>query len=131
MSISLKIITPHGIYKELETSILNVQTVDGDRGILPNHMPLVTSLKIGKMTTEEPQGRETYAVSGGILYFNENEAKLLTDAIENSKEIDVARAEAAKARAEERLSKNDENVDFKRASVALAKALNRLSVSSY
>ena len=47
---SVKIITPQGLYKEVETSILNVVTTDGARGVLTNHVPLVTMLKVSKMS---------------------------------------------------------------------------------
>ncbi len=126
--IHVRIITPLGLYREFDTPYLNFQTTDGDRGILPNHMPLVTSLKIGKMSSEENGVRNLYAVSGGLLYFNNNIAEILTDSIENKEEIDAERAKSAKQRAEERLSGKHENVDQKRAELALARALNRLNV---
>ncbi len=126
--IHVRIITPLGLYREFDTPYLNFQTTDGDRGILPNHMPLVTSLKSGKMSSEENGVRNLYAVSGGLLYFNNNIAEILTDSIENKEEIDAERAKSARQRAEERLSGKHENVDQKRAELALARALNRLNV---
>ena len=126
--IHVRIITPLGLYREFDTPYLNFQTTDGDRGILPNHMPLVTSLRIGKMSSEENGVRNLYAVSGGLLYFNNNVAEILTDSIENRDEIDAERAKGAKQRAEDRLSGKHENVDMKRAELALARALNRLNV---
>ncbi len=129
--IHLRVITPEGIYKEFDTPYLNFQSTDGDRGILPNHMPLVTSLKIGKMTCEEAGKRELFAVSGGLLYFRDNLAEILTDAIERSDEIDYERAKAALERAQNRLQTGNENLDVKRAQLAIARALNRLSVSGH
>lgn len=126
--IHCRIVTPHGIYKEMDASIVNIETSEGQMGILPNHMPLVTMLKIGKLSTEETTGRQEYAIAGGLFYFRENRADILTDAIENKEEIDTDRAEAAKERAEHRLSSNDPNMDLKRAEIALQKAMNRLSV---
>ncbi len=126
--IHCRIITPRGVYKEFYTSIVNVDTVDGRRGILPNHMPLVTVLKIGKLSTEEESGRQEYAVAGGVLYFRDNLAEILTDAIENKDEIDYERAEQARQRAQRRLESNDLNVDLKRAQIALQKALNRINM---
>lgn len=129
MMIHCRIVTPKGVYKEMDASIINIVTTDGERGILPNHMPLVTMLKIGKMTTEEPTGREEYAVAGGLFYFRDNLAEILTDAVESKDEIDVDRAESARQRAEKRLASNNPNLDIQRARIALEKALNRLSVS--
>ncbi|MBE6121411.1 MAG: F0F1 ATP synthase subunit epsilon [Erysipelotrichaceae bacterium] len=127
--IHCRIVTPHGVYKETDASIINIETTDGQRGILPNHMPLVTMLKIGKMTLEEPSGREEYAVAGGLFYFRDNLAEILTDAVESKDDIDVERALSAKQRAERRLASKNPNYDLQRAQIALEKALNRLSVS--
>lgn len=124
----VRVVTPHGVYREWDTAILNIQTSDGDQGILSNHMPLVTMLKIGKMTSDIDGKREEFAVAGGLFYFRENLAEVLTDAIENKVDIDIARAEKSKERAEERLRKADPSIDIKRAEVSLKKAMNRLSV---
>ena len=125
--IHCRIVTPHGIYKEFDTTILNIETEEGQRGILPNHMPLVTMLKIGRLESEENGVRNEYAIAGGLFYFRDNEAEILTDAIEHEDEIDVERAQQAKERAERRLQ--DENYDMKRAEIALKKALNRIKVA--
>ena len=125
---SVKIITPSGLYREVETSILNVVTTDGARGVLTNHVPLVTMLKISKMSTVENNVREEYAINGGMLYFKDNLATILTDSCEHSSEIDVERALAAKERAEKRLAQPD-NIDVRRAEAALSRAINRLNVS--
>ncbi len=126
--IHCRIVTPHGVYKEMETPIINIETNDGQRGILPNHMPLVTMLKIGRMETEEQGTRQEYAVAGGLFYFRDNTAEILTDAIENKNEIDYERAEQAKERAEKRIASNDPNYDLQRAQIALQKAINRMNV---
>ena len=73
--IHCRIVTPHGVYKEVDTSILNIETQDGQRGILPEHMPIVTMLRIGKMTTIESGKRMEYAVTGGLFYFRDNNAE--------------------------------------------------------
>lgn len=128
MMIHCRFVTPMGIYKEVDTSILNVDTTEGQRGLLPNHMPLVTMLKIGVISTIENGVRNEYAIAGGMLYFRDNVAEILTDAIENKEEIDLERAYQAKQKAEQRLSSKDENIDIKRAEVALKKAINRIKV---
>ncbi len=129
--IHCRVVTPEGLYREMDTPIINIETTDGQRGILPNHMPIVTMLKIGKMTTEENGQREEYAVAGGLFYFRNNKAEIMTDAIENKRDIDVERAEAAKARAERRINSHNPNYDLKRAEIALQKALNRLEVKRH
>ena len=126
--INVRIVTPNGLYKETIASIVNVVSLDGERGILPNHMPIVVSLKISKMELAEEK-REVYAIAGGMLYFKDNECTILTPAIENKEDIDLRRAEEAKGRAEKRI--HDPNMDQKRAEVALRKAMNRISVKGY
>ena len=130
MMIHCRIVTPQGVYKEMDTPILNVETNNGQQGILPNHMPLVTMLKIGRMSTTEDGQRVEYAIAGGLLYFTPNQAQILTDAIESKEEIDAQRAESAKQRAMQHLHSGDPNEDLKRATVALEKALNRLNVKN-
>ena len=127
---SVKIITPQGLYKEVETSILNVVTTDGARGVLTNHVPLVSMLTVSKMSTIENNERQEYAINGGMLYFKQNVATILTDSCEHSSEIDVERAIAAKQRAEDRLNKG-ENVDLQRAELALKRAINRINVAGH
>ena len=123
-----RIVTPGGLYKETECSILNVRTIDGQRGILSNHIPLVTMLEIGDMNFVTEKGREEFAIAGGMIYFHDNMATLLVDAIESKDEIDLNRALASKKRAEERLAKKDPNLDIKRAELSLKRAINRINV---
>lgn len=129
MLFDVTINTPQGLFRQTRASIVNVVSTDGQRGILPNHMPIVVSLAVGKMTIEEESGRETYAISGGVLFFRNNQCTILTPAIENVRDIDLDRAERARERAEERLRRlNDERVDMARAQAALQRAINRINV---
>ncbi|MBR2577866.1 MAG: ATP synthase F1 subunit epsilon [Erysipelotrichaceae bacterium] len=127
--IKVQIITPRGLYKELETPIINISSVDGERGILPNHMPVVFALDIGKLETEENGKRQLYAISEGVFYFDDNKASILVSTIESKEDIDVKRAEASKERQLRRLEEKDENIDLKRAEVSLRRALNRIKIA--
>lgn len=131
--IKVKFVTPNGLYKEVETSILNVKSTDGERGIFPNHMPLVLMLEVSRLETKENGEKKEYAIGGGMLYFENNLATILVDSIESKEEIDLKRAEEALGRAKTRLEKktNDSNLDIKRAELALARALNRINVANY
>ncbi len=124
----VKVITPQAKVRVINTSILNLVTPSGEMGLLSHHMPLITMVKISKMSTIEEDGRHEYAVSGGVLFYKDNEATLLADAFESQEEIDLERALSAKERAEARLNSNDPDTDFRRAKIALTKALNRISV---
>ncbi len=124
----LKVITPQSRPRVLQTTIANLVTPSGQMGILSHHMPIITMVNISKMTTIEDNVRKAYAVSGGVFFFKDNEATLLADAFESQDEIDLARAIAAKERAEQRLSSQDPSIDIKRAQIALAKAINRIGL---
>lgn len=126
---TVRIVTPRGLYRELKTSILNVVSTEGQLGILRNHMPLVAILMISMLTTVEEDGRHRYAISGGTLYFKDNVATIMTDAVERSDEIDIERAQRAKQRAEERLKTEAEEQDLIRAQIALQRALNRINTA--
>lgn len=126
--ITCEIVTPNGLYKTFETSILNVVTIDGERGILTKHTPLVTMLQVSKLSSVENGVKKEYAISGGLLYFENDVAKILTDSIEAKEDIDLERALRAKQRASEHLKKSGS--DILRAEIALKKALNRIKVKN-
>ena len=127
--IKTKIVTPKGLYKEFDTSIITLTTTDGERGILENHMPTVLIVDIGKLETIEDEKRRIYAVSEGVFCFENNEAKILVNAIEAKEDIDVDRALASKERQLKKLESKDENIDLKRAEISLRKAINRIKIA--
>lgn len=126
--LKIKIITPQGLYKEGEVEAVRVRTVEGETTILPNHMPIVAMLAMGSCSLKESGQFEEYAIAGGMLQMANNEVRILCDAVESKKEIDIERAKKAKERAESRLSKKDDNMNIERAEAALAKAMNRIKV---
>ena len=130
---SLKIVTPDGKELQDEVSILNCVTTAGAIGILANHIPLVAILPISHLNYKKPDGNSgiesiDIAIAGGVVSFKENEATVLAEAFETKEEIDRARAEEAKKRAEERLASDDPNIDVKRAELSLKRAMSRLSL---
>lgn len=131
MKLKLKIITLEGVYLEKEVDLLNVVTTDGEITILANHLPLIANLKISVMYIKEEGLIIKYALAGGVLYVENNEAKIITSAIESAHEIDFIRAQNAYERAKNRLDSKDEDIDIKRAEIALKKALNRLSLKEW
>jgi F-type H+-transporting ATPase subunit epsilon len=103
---------------------------EGYLGVLAHHAPMVTELRIGRLTiVEEAGARRLFALSGGILETGGNQATILADSAEPAQEIDLARAEAAEQRAKDRISRNGEDLDVARAQAALERALNRLRVA--
>lgn len=126
----LEIVTPDKKFFEEEVEMLTVSGIEGQLGILKNHIPLVTPLAIGKVNIKLKDGSSRVAaVAEGYLDVRSDKTIIVTDAAEWPDEIDVKRAEIAKKRAEERLQQKQEEVDFVRAEVALKKAINRIEIS--
>lgn len=128
--IKLKIITPQKILVEKEVDEVYSKAKDGAFGVKPDHIPFMTPLDIG-VTKFIVDGQEDFvATIGGIFQIKENEALILSDCAELSKEIDVARAKHAKERAEARLGTGVQDVDANRAQAALSRALARLNAAT-
>lgn len=127
----LEIVTPERKVYAQDASMVIVKGVEGELGILPNHVPLVTPLKIEPVVVKLPGGKEeVIAVHGGFIEVRRDTVVILAEGAELPGDIDVDRAKAAKERAERRLEQiKKENVDYARAERALKRALNRLKVS--
>lgn len=124
----VKVYTPQGIYKEVEATMINVVTNDGQRGIMENHMPIVAPLLISKFEIIKDDDRFIFAIGQGMLFFKDKVAKIIVESIEGIDDIDIDRAYKARDRALERLKNNSSNLDIKRAQAALNKALNRINI---
>ncbi len=103
--------------------------VEGQLGILPHHAPLMTTLLPGELLIKKG-GEEFYlAITGGFIEARPDRIIVLADAAERVEEIDIARAEEAKRRAEQRLAEGVPGVDTARAEAALRRSLIRLRVA--
>ena len=125
----LKIITHERIVYEGEVDELVLQTTAGQIGILKGHIPVTTSLEIGVTKAKIGNEYKFFATMGGIFQFKDDTATILTDVCEDGCDIDVTRANSAKARAEARLADKDAQVDANRAQAALARSLARLKAA--
>ncbi|MER3525060.1 MAG: F0F1 ATP synthase subunit epsilon [Ignavibacteria bacterium] len=126
----VEIITPTRVLFEDEATSLSALGVEGNFQVLYDHAPFLTAIGVGEIKLKDKNGTDTiYATSGGFVEVRANHVVVLADAVEKASEIDVPRAEAAKARAEQRLRQHDPEIDLARAQAALARALNRLRVS--
>lgn len=128
--LSLKIITPSRNMFEGEVDMVIMRTKSGDVGILHGHQPMVTILDYGVLTIKNDGEEKLAAVLGGFAEISSEGMSILTDAAEWSNEIDVARAKAAKERAEARLKNTQANIDIQRAELALKRALVRLDLGT-
>ncbi len=88
-----------------DVDIVVLPGAGGEMGILPKHAPVLTTLKYGVVKIRKGGKEELFTVAGGVAEVQPDIVTILADAAENVNEIDVARAEAARARAEEILAK--------------------------
>jgi F-type H+-transporting ATPase subunit epsilon len=103
--------------------------LEGQLGILPHHAPLMTMLQPGDLLIKKDNEEEYLAISGGFLEVRPDKVIILADACERAEEIDIARAEAAKRRAEATLKERPPEVDTAAAEAALRRSLARLKVA--
>ena len=103
MPIRCEIVSQDRMVFEGEADAVTVPGTLGEMGILPNHAPLLSTLKFGILKVRSQGREEVFAVAGGIIEVQPDIITVLADAAENVREIDVARAEAAGKRAEEML----------------------------
>ena len=130
-AIQLVVVTPERqLLREIVVEV-QIPGQEGQLGILPGHAPLMTELGSGELsyktsTTSQPV---ILAVIQGFAEVLPDRVTVLAETAERAEEINVARAEAAKARAEQRLASNDTNIDWDRAVIALQKSLIRIQVA--
>ncbi|WP_273234928.1 ATP synthase F1 subunit epsilon [Ileibacterium valens] len=127
--IDLKMVTPHGVFRQYKVQSIHAKSVEGEFTILPNHVPVVMALVPCKLEIYNEEGKhKSYAVAGGFLHFDNNKCLLLSDAIEGRSDIDIKRAHDAYERARSRMEKKDTNSEMRREELALQKAINRINV---
>ncbi len=130
--IHLEVVTPSGAVVSEDVDIVNAPGYGGDFGVLANHAPFLSTIKIGMLTYEQNKSRQSLMISGGFSEVSNNKITFLVESAEFGKDIDVDRAMKAKERAEKRLAKaaaQDENFNQTRAEAALQRALARLKAS--
>ena len=110
-----------------EVDVIVAPGIDGEMAILPHHAPLMTTLRPGELRVRQGGEEFSLAITGGFLEVRPDRVTILADAAERAEEINIARAEEAKRRAEERLSRPGE-VDAARAEAAVRRSLIRIKV---
>jgi F-type H+-transporting ATPase subunit epsilon len=109
---------------------VQIPGADGYFGVLPGHTPLLALLGAGELWYRQGQEKHYLAIAFGFAEVLPDRVTILAQVAERAGEIDVARAEAARKRAEQRIAAPSPDVDWERARVALMKALLRLQVAS-
>jgi F-type H+-transporting ATPase subunit epsilon len=126
----LEIVTPERRVVKDVAEEMQLPGKNGYLGILPGHAPLITELAVGEITYRNIEITSHLAVAWGFAEVLPDRVTILAETAERAEEIDVARAEKAKERAEARLHSADPDTDFDRARVALERALVRIQVAA-
>jgi F-type H+-transporting ATPase subunit epsilon len=130
-AIQLVIVTPERQILKESVSEVTMPGADGYLGVLPGHAPLITELGVGELTYRTSGGQNgLLAVIRGFAEVLPDRVSVLAETAEFAEDIDLARAQGALKRAQERIARGGENMDWDRATLSLQRALVRISVVS-
>jgi F-type H+-transporting ATPase subunit epsilon len=128
--LTLEIVTPDRSVVTERVDEVEIPGADGYFDVLPGHTPLLAMLQVGELWYRKGQEKYYLSIAFGFAEVLPDRVTILAELAERADEIDAARAEAARRRAEERIAKPAPEIDFERARIALMKSIVRLQVSS-
>lgn len=134
---TVQVVTPDGVRYDHHATYISIRTLDGDMGILPDHVNIIAPLIVHEMKIrriDDENHVDLVAINGGIIEVRDNFVTIVADSAERERDIDVSRAERAKLRAERKIQAAQTTHDIdevRRAQVALRRALNRINVGSH
>jgi F-type H+-transporting ATPase subunit epsilon len=128
--LTLEIVTPDRSVVTERVDEVEIPGADGYFDVLPGHTPLLAMLQVGELWYRKGQDKYYLSIAFGFAEVLPDRVTILAELAERADEIDAARAEAARRRAEERIAKPSAEIDFERARIALMKSIVRLQVSS-
>jgi F-type H+-transporting ATPase subunit epsilon len=129
MKLALEIITPIKVVLNEEVDEITLPTVNGEISILPNHVDLLTKIIPGEMTIHMGNKIESFVITGGFLEISGNKVSILADHAVRADDIEVAKAQQAKERAEKAMKEKASDKDFVVAEAELRKSILELKVA--
>ena len=129
-TLELEIVTPDKLLVRERVDGVQIPGKTGELGILPGHAPLITTLTIGEISYRQGTNTHYLAVAWGFAEVLPQKVTILADTAERAEEIDVKRAQEAKARAEEALKRAASDLDFEATLYAQRRAEVRLEVAA-
>jgi len=129
MAFHFEIVTPEKIVYKDDVDEILVNTQEGQIGILPNHVRLLTKLVSSELTIKKASHTQHLAVTGGFLEVGDNKATILADYAIRAEDIDAARAQEAQRKAEQAMKEKSSDKDLRIAEAELQKSILELSVS--
>jgi F-type H+-transporting ATPase subunit epsilon len=127
--LQVELVTAEGRLVSKEADFVVAPGIEGELGVLPRHIPLLTPLRAGEVTVRNDGNDEYIFVAGGFLEVLPDKVVILADAAERAEEIDEARAEESRKRAQQLLEEQPEGLDTAAATAALERAVMRLRVA--
>jgi F-type H+-transporting ATPase subunit epsilon len=125
----LEVVTPEKVVVQEAAEEAQIPGKEGYLGVLPGHAPLITELAVGEISYKNGGVEKRLSVAWGFAEVLPDKVTILAETAERAEDIDVARAQKAKQRAEERLASGNTELDFTRAENALKRADTRLDVA--
>jgi len=130
MALQLQIVSPDRALVNEQVEEVQIPGTEGYFGVLPGHTPLLASLGVGVLWYRQGRDMHFLTIAFGFAEVQPDRVTILAQTSEKADQIDAARAEAAKKRAEQRFAQPTTDMDFERARIALLKSLVRLQVAS-
>lgn len=124
--LQVELVTAEGRVLSEEADFVLAPGIEGDLGVLPHHIPLLTPLRNGVVTVRNDEAEHLLVVAGGFLEILPDKVTILADAAERAEDIDEARAEESRKKAQELLAQDVTNTE---AVSALERATLRLHVA--
>jgi F-type H+-transporting ATPase subunit epsilon len=128
--LTLEIVTPDRSVVAEKVDEVEIPGAEGYFGVLPGHTPLLAMLQVGELWYRKGSETVYMSIAFGFAEVLPDRVTILAQLAERADEIDIARAEAAKRRADERIAQPTDDMDYERARIAMMKALIRLQVAS-
>jgi len=128
--LTLEVVTPDRSVVTEQVDEVEIPGAEGYFGVLPGHTPLLATMQVGELWYRKGTEKVYLSIAFGFAEVLPDRVTILAQLAERADEIDIARAEAAKRRAEERIATPHADMDYERARIAMMKALIRLQVAS-
>ena len=129
MKLILEIITPIKVVLKEEVDEITIPTINGEISILPNHVDLFTKIVPGEMLIKNNNKIEPFAVMGGFLEVTKNQVNILADYAAHVKEIEIAKVQEAKERAEKAMKEKDKELNYEKLQDDIRRAALQLKIA--
>jgi F-type H+-transporting ATPase subunit epsilon len=127
-TLKLQIITPEAIVYSEDVEMVTLPGVEGQLGVFPKHVPLLTQMLPGEVIVSKGGRTESLAVGEGVIEVTADHVAILTDMAIEAEHIDEAKVEEARRRAEARLQEKLSDEEIASTNASLARALAQLNV---